>query len=117
MSDFLLEFEDEINPLTLGTLDMTAGEWTELHQTFGYVEDLNSSNIWIVGRSQLEGTHHAFLPLNDNDGNAISLDSSVYIVEKANFDWDTDTDETLYQVQSYQPYLFHLYVTLETVTI
>lgn len=116
-NDFLLEFIDELTDMTLGRLDLTTGTWTELYKTKGYMESMSSSGIWIVGRSQLKISHRLFIPLYDKDGKKIELDTSVYVVEKKNFDWDTDTDEQLYQVQDSQPYNHHNYVLLESVEI
>lgn len=116
-NEFLMEFEDELMDLTIGKLDMTTGTWTELHQVRGYMEDANSSGIWIAGRSQLSGEHRVYLPHYDIDGNEIELDSTMYIVKKRNFDWDTDKDEVLYQVQSHQPYHFYLFATAESTEI
>lgn len=115
MNSFLLEFEDELCDMTLGRLNTSTGEWTELHKTKGYMESMSSSGIWIVGRSQLTISHRLFLPLVDNDGNKIELDTGVYVVKKKDFDFATDTEEPLYQVQEHQPYMFHLYVMLESV--
>lgn len=112
-----MEFEEELTDMTLGTLDLSTGTWTELYQTRGYMESMSSSGIWIIGRSQMTISHRLFLPLVDEDGNKITLNSSVYVVKKKDFVWETDTDEQLYQVQDHQPYLHHIYVLLESVEV
>ena len=115
MNDFLLEFEEELSEMTLGTLDLSTGTWTETHKTYGYMEDMSVASVWIIGRSQMKISHRLFIPLLDNVGESISLEGNVYVVNKANFDWDTDTEEQLYKVQSYQPYRNHLYALLESI--
>lgn len=115
MINFLVEFEDELSPLTIGKLDTTTGTWTEMYQTEGYLEDVRSTGFWVVEASKLQVTHRMFLPNIDNDGKVIELDSTMYVVEKKDFDWDTDTEEQLYQVQNSQDYNYFQYATLESV--
>lgn len=111
------EFGDWLEPITLGTIDKSAGSWTEEHTTVGFFETLSGGQVWIAERPQVEFSHRVFLPNEGDDGVEIVLDSTIYIVRSGSFAWSTDTDEPLYQVQDRQGFDYYQYALVRAVDI
>lgn len=103
MSEFIREFGEDLSPITIGKLNKSTGEWTELHKTLGFLENISDKRIWTAERNELVFTHRAYLPLEDEDGNSINLDSTMYIVQSRDFNYSED-DDTLFQVQGRMPF-------------
>lgn len=111
------EFSDWLEPVEIGKIDKSAGSWTKKHETVGFNESLSGNRIWIADRNQVEFSNRIFLPIEDDDGDDIVIDSTFYIVFSEDFDFADDRDTIIYQVQDRQPFSYYQYALVRAVDI
>jgi len=117
MRAFKDEFSEWLKPLVIGTLDFDEGAWETQHSTVGFNESMSGSMIWTANRTQVAFTNRVFLPIEDEDGDTIVLDSTLYIVFKEDYNFNEDEDEIIYQVRDRQPFDYYQYALVEAVDI
>lgn len=117
MRTFKDEFEDLLDPITIGRVNRADGSWTEEHVTVGFFETLSGRQVWIAEQAKVQFSHRVFLPNEDNEGNVIVLDSNLFIVQSGDFDWKDSDGIILYQVQERQPFDYYQYALVRAVDI